>query len=82
LALGLSTGSTIKSISMSKTERAFSAVFGLFLLGVGIYALLLSQALTPWHIAGGIVLVLFGGNMLLASYRGKSSWLSWLGPLP
>lgn len=80
--LGLSTGSTIRRIAMSKVERAFSAVFGLFLLGVGIYTLLLSQVPTPWQIAGGIVMVLFGGNMLLASYRGKPSWLSWIGPLP
>jgi len=67
---------------MRKVERAFSAVFGFFLLGVGVYALLLRQAPTPWHIGGGIVLALFGGNMLLASYRGKPSWLSWIGPLP
>jgi small neutral amino acid transporter SnatA (MarC family) len=67
---------------MRKAERVFSTVFGLFLLGIGVYALLLSQAPTPWHIGGGIVLALFGGNMLFASYRGKPSWLSWIGPLP
>ncbi|MCM2264571.1 MAG: hypothetical protein NDI73_05195 [Desulfuromonadales bacterium] len=67
---------------MRKAERGFSAVFGLFLLGIGVYALLLSQAPTLWHIGGGIVLALFGGNMLLASYRGKPSWLSSIGPLP
>ncbi|RPI70239.1 MAG: hypothetical protein EHM38_03875 [Geobacteraceae bacterium] len=67
---------------MSKVERAFSAVFGLFILGVGVYALLLNQAPTPWRIGGGMVMALLGGNMLLASYRGKPSWLSWIGPLP
>ncbi len=71
-----------KGVAMSRTERIFSAVFGLFLLGVGIYALLLSQAPAPWQIGGGMGVTLLGGNMLHASYRGKPSWLSRIGPLP
>lgn len=67
---------------MSKVERAFSAVFGFFLLGVGIYALLLGQAPALWRIGGGVVLALLGGNMLYAAYRCKPSWLSRIGPLP
>jgi small neutral amino acid transporter SnatA (MarC family) len=67
---------------MSKAERTFSVIFGLFLVGVGIYALLFGQTPAPWRIGGGMVLALFGGNMLYAAYRCKPSWLSRIGPLP
>ncbi len=67
---------------MKAFERTFLAVFGAFLMGVGVYAMLFSHAPTPWRIGGGIMLALVGGNMLYASYRGKPSWLSRVGPLP
>ncbi len=67
---------------MKAFERAFLAVFGALLFGVGVYVLLFSHAPTPWRIGGGVVLALFGGNMLYASYCGKPSWLSRIGPLP
>lgn len=66
---------------MKKGERIFGTVFGFFLLGIGVYALL---AGTPvdWRSVGGIVLVVLGGNALYASCVGKPSWLSRIGPLP
>ena len=67
---------------MSKPERVFSAVFGSFLLGVGIYILLFVEAPAVWRISGGVVLSLFGGNMLYAAACQKASWLSRVGPLP
>lgn len=67
---------------MGKAERAFLAGFGLFLFGVGVYAMLFGVASALWNIGGGIVLAAFGANMLYAAYSGKPSWLSWLGPLP
>lgn len=67
---------------MSKAERIFSVLFGLFLCGVGIYVLLFSHDSTLWQLIGGMLLALFGSNMLYAAYRNKQSWLSRIGPLP
>jgi len=67
---------------MTKGERVFSAVFGLFLLGVGVYALLFSDVPILGRIAAGLALALFGGNMIYAAYQSKRSWLSRIGPLP
>lgn len=65
-----------------KGERLFGFAFGLFLVGVGFYALLFGQASPAWRIGGGAVLVLLGGNMIQSSWRDKPSWLSRIGPLP
>ena len=67
---------------MSKAERIFSVLFGLFLFGIGIYVLLFSYGSTLWQLIGGMLLALFGSNMLYAAYRNKQSWLSRIGPLP
>ncbi len=67
---------------MSRSERAFSAVFGALLLSVGLYALVLGPATLPWRIGGGLGLAVFGGNMLYAAYHSSPSWLSRIGPLP
>jgi small neutral amino acid transporter SnatA (MarC family) len=67
---------------MKKAGRVISVMVGLFLAGIGFYALLFSQAPALWRIIGGLVLVMLGGNMLYATYSGKSSWLSRIGPLP
>ncbi len=75
-------GSMLEDITMGKAERAFSAVFGLFLLGVGIYALLFSPAPVLWRLGGGAVLALLGGNLIHAALRCRPSWLSRIGPLP
>jgi len=63
-------------------ERAFSAAFGLFLLAIGLYALVLGESPAAWRFIGGAVMAILGGNMLYASATGKPSWLSKVGPLP
>jgi len=65
-----------------KGERYLAFAFGLFLVGVGVYALLFSEASDAWRFGGGATLILLGGNALQASWRGKPSWLSRIGPLP
>lgn len=60
----------------------FSAVFGLFLLSIGLYVLVLGETSAAWRFIGGAVLAVLGVNMLYASCTGKQSWLSKVGPLP
>lgn len=67
---------------MNKAERVVSAVFGIFLAGVGAYAILFSEAQLQWAVSVGIVLALLGGNLVYSSIRCKPSWLSRVGPLP
>lgn len=67
---------------MSKGERVFSAVFGILLLGVGIFAFGQDHLSATWRFGGGFLLVILGGNSLFAAYRNKTSWLSRSGPLP
>ena len=62
--------------------RWATGLFGLFLVGVGVFVLLRATTTAAVRVTGGLVLVLLGGNMVLSSYRGKESWLSRLGPLP
>jgi hypothetical protein len=64
------------------TYRLATGLFGLFLVGVGVSVLLRATMTGLIRISGGLVLILFGGNMMLSSFRGKESWLSRLGPLP
>lgn len=67
---------------MKNGERAFSAAFGLFLLAIGAYVLVLGESPAAWRFIGGAVMAVLGGNMLYASITGKPSWLSGVGPLP
>lgn len=62
--------------------RLISAAFGLCLVGAGLYVLLDSAATELLRITAGLVLVLAGGNMVLAACRARASWLSKIGPLP
>jgi small neutral amino acid transporter SnatA (MarC family) len=62
--------------------RLASGLFGLFLVGVGVFVLMRATTTAAIRVSGGLVLVLLGGNMVLSSCRGKESWLSRLGPLP
>ena len=62
--------------------RLLSGLFGVFLMGVGGYALLFADPLTALHFALGAGMVLFGSNMLLSACTAKESWLSGIGPLP
>jgi uncharacterized membrane protein HdeD (DUF308 family) len=65
-----------------KLYRLFSSVFGLFLVGVGVYVLLLPAPKTILQMAAGLVLVLLGLNLFVSALRAKESWLSRIGPLP
>lgn len=67
---------------INKGERIFTFVFGIFLVGVGVYALLFAQTDAIWRFGGGGVLILLGSNMLLSAWQNQPSWLSRLGPLP
>lgn len=67
---------------IGKGERLLALVLGLLLVGAGMYAWLFGQTDAVWRLGGGAVLVLLGGNLLQAAWRGKPSWLSHLGPLP
>ncbi|MDP2134247.1 MAG: hypothetical protein Q8J99_11600 [Sulfuritalea sp.] len=65
-----------------KVYRLLTAGFGLFLSGVGLYAIFFADTATAVRYAGGAVLVLAAYNMVSAACRAKESWLSRLGPLP
>ena len=67
---------------MSNSARIFSAVFGVFLIGVAVFALFQDHLSFAWRLGSSFLLALLGSNSLWAAYRGKASWLSCLGPLP
>jgi len=65
-----------------RMHRLLTAGFGLFLTGVGLYAIFFADTATAVRFAGGSVLVLAGGNMVYSACKAKQPWLSKLGPLP
>lgn len=65
-----------------KRYRCLAGIFGLFLIGVGFYAVLLTGGSSILRFVAGSALVVLGGNMVLSAYLGRESWLSRLGPLP
>ena len=67
---------------MKNGERAFVIVFGLFLLGIGIYAVLLAEISPAWRYIGGGVLIALGSNAVYGGLTGKRTWISRIGPLP
>ena len=62
--------------------RTVTGVLGLFLLGLGVYVLMWPAASGLLAKAAGVVLVLLGGNAVLAAWHGKRAWLARIGPLP
>lgn len=62
--------------------RLLTAVFGLFLTGVGFYVFLFADTSPVVRLLGGSVLVMLGYNMVSSACQAKESWLSRLGPLP
>ena len=62
--------------------RFFSALFGLFLTGVGIYAVFFGAADSLLRVMVGLLIALLGANMLWSAIQSKVSWLSKIGPLP
>lgn len=67
---------------MKSTERAFAALFGALLLGVGIYAVLYGATGTIWGYIGGAVFAVLGGNALYAAVTNRRPWIFRIGPLP
>lgn len=74
--------SGVRPYYAKSTYRLATGLFGLFLVGVGVFVLLRATTTAAIRVSSGLVLVVLGGNMVLSSYRGKESWLSRLGPLP
>lgn len=65
----------------NRTYRVVGAIFGLLVTLSGLYVLLDG----PWdalRILGAALLLAMGINLLAASWRGRASWLSRIGPLP
>ena len=67
---------------MGKAIRIFEAVFGLLLLGIGMFVLGLDHLSRLWQLGGACLFMLLGGNLVWAACRGRKSWLSRVGPLP
>ena len=62
--------------------RLFSGVFGLFLLGVGIYVVFFGVVEPLLRIGAGLLIALLGANAVWSAIQAKASWLSKVGPLP
>lgn len=65
-----------------KGYRILTGAFGLFLIGVGVYAVLLAETSPNIRLVGGAIIVLLGGDMIVSACKATQSWLSKLGPLP
>ncbi len=61
--------------------RVLSGMFGLFLMGVGIYIVFYGVVDPLIRIGAGLVIVLFGAETVWAANRSRQSWLSKLGPV-
>ena len=67
---------------MKTGERVFVGAFGILLLGVGIYAMVLVEGYATWRYLGGGVLAALGANAVYGGITGKRPWISKIGPLP
>lgn len=65
----------------NRTYRIAGAVLGLLFVASGLY-LVFSPPQDALRLTGAIALVALGADQLLASWRGRASWLSRIGPLP
>lgn len=67
---------------MGTGERIFAGLFGLFLLSLGVYVLLLGEVSATWRYIGGLAIVAIGVNAVLGAATGRRPWISRVGPLP
>lgn len=67
---------------MRSAERVFAALFGMLLLGTGIYAALFAAVEPVWGYIGGLLLAVLGANAIYASLTDKRPWIFLIGPLP
>ncbi|MFV0371025.1 MAG: hypothetical protein ACK5JI_05210 [Azonexus sp.] len=69
--------------SLAIFSQILLGAFGLFLLGVGLYALFFSNAEAGWlKYPFSLVLIVLGNNALYAAKRNTRAWLSRIGPCP
>lgn len=67
---------------MKTGERVFVGAFGILLLSVGIYAVLLAETSPVWRYLGGGALCVLGVNAAYGAITAKRPWISRIGPLP
>lgn len=67
---------------MKTLERLFVGAFGVLLLGVGIYAVMMGGDKQVWRYLGGIALCVLGVNAVYGSLTNHRPWISRIGPLP
>lgn len=67
---------------MKAGERVFVGAFGILLLSVGIYAVLLVEISSIWRYLGGGVLSVLGANAVYGAITAQRPWISRIGPLP
>jgi hypothetical protein len=67
---------------MGRAGRIAAGIFGTLLLGVGVYALVFSEASPAWRYLGGLAFVLLGINAVHGAVTGKEPWIRKIGPLP
>ena len=60
--------------------RVLSGLFGLFLIGVGIYAIFFGVVGLFARVSVGLVITVLGAETLWSSVQSKQSWLAKLGP--
>ncbi len=62
--------------------RWITAALGLGFIGCGVWLLLVERPLTVAVGVVGMALVLAGGDMVQAAWRGALAWVARIGPLP
>ena len=67
---------------MKTGERLFVGVFGILLLSIGIYAVLLAETSPAWRYLGGGILCVLGVNAAYGAIADRRPWISRIGPLP
>jgi hypothetical protein len=67
---------------MGPAGRIAAGMFGTLLLGVGLYALIFSEASPAWRYLGGLAFVALGIDAVYGAATGKEPWVRKIGPLP
>ena len=60
--------------------RVLSGLLGLFLIGIGIYAIFFGVVGLLARVSIGLVITVLGAETLWSSVKSKQSWLAKLGP--
>jgi hypothetical protein len=67
---------------MGSGEKVFVGIFGLFLIGLGLYVLLFGEVSALWRYVGGLAILTIGINAVHGAISDKRPWISRIGPLP